>query len=74
MNRLRRLKNNGYRPDRCLFTTRLPRQGDPLKEKAFAEIRQGLLDAEIEIVTEDEADKIIKFASFPEAANLKLAQ
>lgn len=73
INRLRRLNRNGYRPSRCLFTIRPPRQGDELKEKAFAEIRAGLIDDGIELASEDEADRIIEFASFPEDKDLKLA-
>jgi Protein of unknown function (DUF3037) len=73
INRLRRLQRNGFRPDRCLFTTRAPKDADPLKQKAFAEIRKELLTDEIEMVAEDEADKIIEFARFPESVDLKLA-
>lgn len=71
--RLRRLKKNGFRPDRCLFTTRPPKDGDPLKQKAFTEIQGELRADEVEIVAEDEADKIIEFARIPEAEDLKLA-
>jgi Protein of unknown function (DUF3037) len=74
INRLRRLQRNGFRPDRCLFTTRAPKDADSLKQKAFAEIRKELLIDEIEMVAEDDAGKIIEFARFPESVDLKLAR
>jgi hypothetical protein len=70
--RLHRLRRHGFRPDRCLIATRPPGDEDPLKLKAYAEIRSEFLEEEIEWVTEDETSKIITFARFPEPDDLTL--
>lgn len=72
--RLKRLERHGYRPDRSLFALRPPRDQNPLKQKAYEEIRKELINADFEAPTEENAAKIIEFARFPENPNLQLAQ
>lgn len=73
INRLRRLKRTGFRPGRCLFTLNPPRDDDGLRQTAFAEIREELLANEVELASDEETDKIVDFARFPEDGDLKLA-
>jgi hypothetical protein len=71
--RLGRLARKGFRPDRCLMATRAPRDKDPLKQAAYLEIENELVADGIEIAAENEAEKIIEFARFPEPVDLRLA-
>ncbi len=72
--KLRRLKRLGFRPDRCLIAARDPKDEDPLKRDAFRQIQDELLGESIELVAEGETDKVVQFARLPEAPILKLAQ
>jgi hypothetical protein len=74
--KLRRLKRLGFRPDRCLIAAREPvgpLETDGLRMNAFRQIQEELLREDIELAGEFDADKVIAFARLPEAPVLKLA-
>jgi len=71
--RLNRLEKKGYRPDRCLFAMRPPKEKEGLRMKAFEEIRQEFLANAVVAPSESDAPQIIEFARLEEDLNLQLA-
>lgn len=73
LQKLKRLKQFGYRPDHCLLTVRAPKEVSGLRADAFQEIQKEFIVQECEWVNEMETDKVIAFARIPEDPILKLA-
>jgi hypothetical protein len=73
INRLKRLERKGYRPERCLFALRPPRENTGLRMKAFEEIRGALVEQEFDTPIENDATRIVEFARITEYPNLQLA-
>jgi hypothetical protein len=71
--KMKRLKRLGYRPDRCLFTAREPRDEAGLCREAFRQIQNELLGDDVVLVGEHETDKVVDFARLQEPTVLKLA-
>lgn len=71
--RLRRLKRLGFRPDRCLIAVREPKDETAHRGEAFRQIRDELVGDDFEWVGESETDKVVAFARLPESPVLKLA-
>lgn len=71
--RLKRLERKGYRPERCLFALRPPRETAGLRMKAFEEIRNEFITQALDVPIENETPHIIEFARIAEAPNLQLA-
>ncbi len=71
--KIKRLRQLGFRPDRCLVTAREPNEEAGLRRNAFLQIQKELLNDDFVFVGEFETDKVVDFARLPEAPDLKLA-
>ena len=70
---MKRLRQLGYRPDRCLISAREPKDEAGLRYEAFRQIRAELLADDFDMVGEFETNKVVDFARLPESPVLKLA-
>lgn len=71
--KMKRLKQLGFRPDRCLITAREPNEDAGLRREAFRQIQSELINDNFVLAGEFETDKVVNFARLPEATVLKLA-
>ena len=71
--KMRRLKRLGFRPERCLIATRTPRGDDHLRMEAFRQIREELLADEFTCIGESETENLLDFARIPPDSVLKFA-
>ncbi|MEO7099695.1 MAG: DUF3037 domain-containing protein [Luteolibacter sp.] len=73
INKMRRLRLLGYRPDRCLIAAREPSDETGHRGEAFRQIRDELMNDGFVWTGEHETGKVIEFARLPEGPVLKLA-
>ena len=71
--KMKRLKHLGYRPDRCLITAREPMDEDGLRCGVFRQIGAEPLTDDFVVVGKYDTAKVVDFARLPESAVLKLA-
>ena len=70
--KMRRLKRLGYRPDRCLIAARAPKDDGGHRGAAFRQIRDDLVGDDFVWIGEYETEKLVDFARLPESPVLKL--
>jgi hypothetical protein len=71
--KMRRLKRLGFRPDRCLIAARAPKDEGDHRGAAFRQIRDDLVADDFVWIGENETEKLVNFARIAEETVLKLA-